>query len=60
MGHFHILAIIGILLSLYAGYKGFKKIGEEKDLVFGGIELLLLVFMIMLFVITIFVPNFWQ
>ena len=60
MDYFHILAIIGILLSLYAGYEGFKKIGEEKDLVFGGIELLLSVLMTILFVITIFVPNFWQ
>ena len=60
MDYLHILAVIGMILSLLAGYEGFKKINQGKDLFFGGIQLLLLVLMIMLFVITIFVPNFWQ
>ncbi len=60
MDHFDILAVTGYLLTLWAAYRGMDRLLREKEVLFGGVELLLFALFTILFWLKIFVPGFWQ
>ncbi|GEM_PF-6832277 len=60
MDHIHIEAVIDLILAIWAGYIGFMKIREEKDIIFGGLELLLFVIVLIFNTILLTVPDFWK
>ena len=60
MDHINIKAVIDLILSVWIGYRGFKKVKEEKEVLFSSIELLLFTIVLIFNTILLTVPDFWK